>query len=161
VELKLPLNVISQVDIARLLRELTSLNDFFITAAARKAGTPMQPPRLTRLLDQLARDNSYNLLEEVHRLKLQSDLNQVLGKAPLMHISFAAEPSPRVIEQILAWFRTNIHPQSLLQVGLQPTIAAGCALRTANKVFDMSLRSYIKTQEPYLAQLIAGATRER
>jgi hypothetical protein len=142
-----------------MLRELTALNDFFVSAAARKAGTPMQPPRLTRQLDQLAKDNSYNLLEESHRVKLQSELSAVLNKAPLIHISFAAEPPTRFLEQVLSWFRTNIHPQVLLQVGLQPTIAAGCTLRTPNKFFDMSLRSYIKTQEPYLAQLIAGAAR--
>jgi F0F1-type ATP synthase delta subunit len=161
VELKLPLSVVSQVDVARLLRELNSLNDFFIAAAARQSGTPMQPPPLSRLLDGLARDNNCNLLNEADRQKLQSALNLIIGKAPLLHISFAAEPSSKALERILTWFRTNIHPQLLLQVGLQPTIAAGCVLRTPNKIFDMSLRSYIKTQEPYLVQLIAGAARGR
>jgi F0F1-type ATP synthase delta subunit len=160
VELKLPLTVISQIDVARLLRELNGLNDFFISASARKSGTPMQPPPLGRLLEQLAKDNGCNLLNEPDRQKLQAALNLILGKAPLLHISFAAEPPVKALEQILSWFRTNIHPQLLLQVGLQPMIAAGCVLRTPNRVFDMSLRSYIKTQEPYLAQLIAGAARE-
>jgi F0F1-type ATP synthase delta subunit len=157
VELKLPLSVISQVDVARILRELNNLNDFFISATARKSGTPMQSPPLTRLLDQLARDNNYNLLDADHRQKLQAGLNVIIGKAPLVHISFAAEPAPKALEQILSWLRGNIHPLLLVQVGLQPTIAAGCVLRTPNKVFDMSLRSYIKTQEPFLTQLIAGA----
>jgi F0F1-type ATP synthase delta subunit len=157
VELKLPNNVVSQVDVARVLREINSLNDFFAGAAKRQSGTPMQLPKLTHLLDQVASDNNLNLLEEVHRRLLADQLNLVLGKAPLLHISFAAEPSPKSLERILVWFRTNIHPQALLQVGLQPTIAAGCMLRTSNKLFDMSLRSYLKVQEPYLVQLINGA----
>ncbi|MBA3757472.1 hypothetical protein H0X09_01240 [Candidatus Saccharibacteria bacterium] len=156
-ELKLPLSVISQVDVARLLRELNGLEDFFIGLAARKPGTPMQPPRLSRLLEQIAVDNQHNLLEESSRGDLSAKLGEILNKAPLLHISFAAEPSGRALESILIWLRQNIHPQVLLAVGLQPTIAAGCVLRTPNRLFDMSMRNHLKAQEPYMVQLIQGA----
>jgi F0F1-type ATP synthase delta subunit len=86
-------------------------------------------------------------------------LNEVLGHAPLLHISFASEPSTKALEAILVWMRANIHPQTLLQVGLQPNIAAGCVLRTPSKVFDLSMRSYLQKQESYLVELIAGAAR--
>jgi F0F1-type ATP synthase delta subunit len=157
VELKLPTGVVSQVDTARLIRELNSLEDFFTAANARHAGTPMTPPRLTRMLDALAKDNNCNLLDQAQRQKLVGQLDQVLKTAPLLQVSFATEPPPRILEQILVWLRSNIHPQTLLQVGLQPTIAAGCMLRTPNKVFDMSLRSHLREQESYLVKLIAGA----
>jgi F0F1-type ATP synthase delta subunit len=157
VELKLPIGVISQIDVARLVRELNSLEDFFSAADTRKAGTPIAPPRLTRMLDNVARDNKCNLLDKTQRQQLSSQLDQILKQAPLLHISFASDPPPRTLERILVWLRANIHPQTLLQVGLQPTIAAGCTLRTPNKVFDMSLRSHLKNQESYLVQLIAGA----
>ena len=77
-----------------------------------------------------------------------------------MHISFAAEPSVKALETILVWLRDNIHPKVLLQVGLQPAVAAGCVLRTPNKVFDMSLRAYLDRQGDYLVQLIRGAVHE-
>ena len=156
-ELKLPTSLVSQTDTNRVLRELVALNDFFIGAAARKPGSNVKPPRITFLLEQLARDNKYNLLEESHRTDLKTRLEQVLKAAPLLHISFAAEPTPRVIDEILGWLRANVHSQTLLTVGLQPTIAAGCVLRTPNKIFDMSLRSYLESQEDFLAQLIQGA----
>ena len=117
----------------------------------------MTPPRLTRLLEALAKENKCNLLDQPQRRKLTQQLNQILKQAPLLHISFASDPAPRVLERILVWLRANIHSQTLLQVGLQPTIAAGCTLRTPNKVFDMSLRSQLNGQEPYLVKLIAGA----
>lgn len=158
-ELKLPLSVVSQVDVARVLRELNTLEDFFISAAARQGGTPMQPPRLTRILDQLAKENNVNLLEKTGRANLVVRLNEVLGRAPLLHISFAAEPSVKALETILVWLRDNIHPKVLLQVGLQPNIAAGCVIRTPNKIFDLSMRSFLQKQEPYLVELIAGAAR--
>lgn len=156
-ELRLPTAMVSQIDAIRLRRELSSLEDFFVAAKARAAGTSVTPPRLTRLLDQLARDNQCNLLDEKQRQELAARLDQIIKNAPLLHISFAVDPPPKVLEQILQWLRANIHPQVLLQVGLQPSIAAGCILRTPNKIFDMSLRAGLKKQEPYLAKLIAGA----
>lgn len=158
-ELKLPTSVISQSDVTRLIRELSSLEDFFATAAVRKTGTPMQLPKLTSSLNQLAKANNRNLLTQAERQQLIAVLKEVVAKAPSLHISFALDPSPKALERILVWFRNNIHPQCLLQIGLQPTIAVGCVLRTPNKIFDMSMRSYLKQQEPYLVQLIAGASR--
>ena len=155
--LKLPSNIVSQTDVARLIRELNGLDDFFIGAKNRPSGTSVQPPRLSRLMDGLSRENGVNLLEEKHRTKLMEMLKEVHKSAPSMHISFAVEPSPKALEQVLIWMRQNIHPQVLLSVGLQPAIAAGCILRTTNKVFDMSLRSYLKQQSPYLTRLIRGA----
>ncbi|MGA3150399.1 MAG: hypothetical protein ABSD10_02155 [Candidatus Saccharimonadales bacterium] len=156
-ELKIPNTVMSQIDVARLIRELNNLEDFFTSVATRQSGTPMTPPRLSRTLDSLARSNKFNLLDKNQRGELNNKLDQVLKSAPLLHISFASEPSPQVMERILVWLRINIHPQTLVQVGLQPTIAAGCVLRTPNKIFDLSLRTRLKQQEPYLVTLIAGA----
>jgi F0F1-type ATP synthase delta subunit len=159
-EFKLPLGIVSQVDVARMLREVNNINEFFIQANVRKAGSSMQTPKTSRLLEQIARDNEYNLLEENDRQRLAGSLDQILGKAPLIHISFAAEPSPSAVEKILVWFRSSIHPQALLQVGLQPNIAAGCVVRTHNKVFDMSLREHLSQQQKYLVQLIDTAAKK-
>lgn len=156
-ELKLPTSIVGQTDINRLLRELAALDDFFLAAAARAAGTPVKPPRITFMLEQAARDNKFNLLEEASRDELKTKLQAVLKSAPVLHISFAAEPSPRTTDSILSWLRTNIHPQALVVIGLQPTIAAGCVLRSGNQIFDMSLRTRLQQQESYLVKLIEGA----
>ncbi|HEX5448300.1 MAG TPA: F0F1 ATP synthase subunit delta [Candidatus Saccharimonadales bacterium] len=156
-QLRLPSAVVSPSDIARMMRELNGLDDFFVDAETRKAGTTVKLPKLTRSLDQLARDNGINLLQEAERSKLMESLKTVSRQAPNLHISFAVEPSPKSLEKILIWMRRNIHPQTLLSVGLQPAIAAGCVLRTPNKVFDMSLRNALNRQTSYLSQLIKGA----
>jgi F0F1-type ATP synthase delta subunit len=155
--LKLPSDLIGLADIARLTRELNSLNDFFAGAKTRTAGTALPPPKVSRVLNNMANDNKINLLNEDERTRLQKSLGEIYAHAPSMHISFAVEPSPKALEKILVWVRQNIHPQALLQVGLQPGIAAGCMLRTTNKVFDMSLRSDLQKQSGYLTQLIRGA----
>lgn len=156
-ELKLPISVVSPVDINRLKREIEALDDFFLSASARATGTPVKPPRVTFMLEQLARDNKHNLLDANHRSTLKAGLEAVNQTAPVLHISFAAEPSPRVTDAVLGWLRSNIHPQALLVIGLQPTIAAGLVLRTPNKIFDMSLRTHLQKQEGYLVKLIEGA----
>lgn len=159
-KLVLPPGVVSAADVNRLIRELASLNDYFLSSAARKGGTAVQPPRVTRILNDIATAGKYNLLDEKERQNLVSEIKTIQTSAPLIHISFASEPSPSALGQILVWLRTNIHPYTLLQVGLQPTISAGCVLRTPNKVFDMSLRSYLDNQKGYLVELVKGAVRE-
>lgn len=121
----------------------------------------MQPPKLTRVLNQLAAENNINLLELTERTKLSNALGELYKHAPSLHISFAAEPSPKALEKLVVWIRNNIHPQALIQVGLQPSIAAGCFLRTPNQTFDMSLRANLKKSEPQLLKLIAGAVNGR
>src|SRR4051812_37150452 len=96
--LKLPSTVISRVDVARLMRELTGLNDFFVGAGARTAGTSMQLPKLSRLIDQIARENNINLLDASHRKAMMERLKNIYDHAPSFHISFATEPSPKALE---------------------------------------------------------------
>lgn len=155
--LRLPNSIISSIDIGRLLRELNNLDDFFVGVKNRQSGTSMQLPKLSRQLDQLSHDNEINLLDESHRENLNKTLTAIYETAPKMHISFASEPSSKPFETILVWLRKNIHPHTLVTVGLQPAIAAGCVIRTSNKLFDMSLRAGLEQQRPYLAKLIKGA----
>jgi F0F1-type ATP synthase delta subunit len=159
--LKLSNLVISPADVSRLRRELVGLNDFFVDAQARQAGTAMRLPKLTRLLNELAKDNSVNLLEEADRNRLSEALGTIYEDAPTLHISFASEPSPKALEKLIIWIRGNIHPQALVQVGLQPSVAVGCFLRTPNKTFDMSLRASLKKSQPQLVKLIDGAINGR
>lgn len=159
-QLRLTPSIVGAVEINRLLRELDNLNDFFVAARIRTPGTAVQPPKISGMLSQLAIENKLNLIEESSRAALIKGLTQIVHDAPNLHISFASEPSPKALEKILIWMRGNIHPHVLLRVGLQPAIAAGCVLRTPNKVFDMSMRNNLKNQEPYLVKLIVGASNE-
>ena len=158
-ELKLPQTIISRIDVARVMREIETLNDFLVGAKVRKTGQPMQLPRLSRQLEDLARDNERNLLEESQRKEVLGKLNQIIGSAPSIHISFAAEPNIKAINRILLWFRESVDPQVLIQVGLQPNIAVGCVVRSPNILFDLSMRQYLAQQEPYLTQLLKETAR--
>jgi hypothetical protein len=159
--LKLPTSVLNQGDILRLMREINTMDDFFVAAKARQPGTPLQPPKTSRILDQLAQGNGLNLIDANQRQNLYKNLESLAKNAPSLHISFASEPTPRALEPILVWLRENIHPQILLQVGYRPAIAAGCVLRTPNKIFDMSLGVHLQKQVPVLMKLIGGVANGR
>jgi hypothetical protein len=148
----LPSLVVGPMDIGRLTREVEALNEYLRQAALRSPGqdTP-KLPRTTRMLDELAILNKLNLLLPTDRTRLASSLAELTAKAPTLHISFAVDPSA-FVDKIIIWLRQNIHPQLLLRIGLQPTIAAGCVVRTPNHYYDLSLRKHFAAKHDLLIQ---------
>ena len=156
--LHLPNSVVTKVDVGRLLRELEQVDEFLHQSAVRAPGTPVKLPRTSRLFDEVVAENKLNLLQEADRTRLLTFVRQIQTSAPVMHISFSADPSPRFVQKLITWLRAEIHPIVLLQIGLQPNIGAGCVVRTTNKYFDLSLRSRFKDHRPDLAKLMQGSS---
>lgn len=152
--LQLPISVISRVDVGRLLREVDALDDFLKQSAIREPGTPIKLPRTSRLFDETVTANQINVLHDEDRRRLKVFLTEVRNSAPMLHMSFSADPSPLFTQKLLTWLRSELHPVVLLQVGLQPNIGAGCVVRTTNKYFDFSLRSRFKEKGQILTDLL-------
>lgn len=153
--LELPTILFGPVEVHRLQREIEALEEFIIQARIRTPDKPVALPRTSRILEALAGNNNLDLDEAKDRTKLRQFLVAVAGKAPVIHMSFAVDPSAAFTAKIVAWLRTNIHPYALLQLGLQPTIAAGCILRTPNKEFDFSLRNRFSHKGQLLIDTLA------
>ncbi len=154
----LPILIFGLPEVRRLKLELEALEDFMRQSQIREPGKQPLLPRLSRMCEALAADNKLNLLQEADRKRLQLFLANVIHAAPTLHISFAADPSSAFTAKIVTWMRTQLHPYALLQVGLQPTIAAGCVVRTLNKEFDFSLReNLIKHEDLLMAAIEAEA----
>ena len=155
--LALPTLVFGMVEVHRLQRELEALDEYFRQSEIREAGKQPPLPRVSRLLDACVEDNHLNLVMPEDRQRLTEFLRKIASTAPTIHVSFAADPSSAFTAKIVAWLRGNIHPQALLQLGLQPNIAAGCIVRTNNKVFDFSLRKHFDTRRDLLIDAISKA----
>ena len=154
--IQLPLAVVSRTDVSKCLRELESVEDFFHQSALRGV-QPKDLPTVGRVLDSLAKSNSMSLLKAEDRVKLMQFLARLKVKAPVVHISFPVEASGDFIAQLLEWFRKEIHPHVVLQIGLQPELAAGCVLRTNSKYFDFSFRKHFeRSKEKLVAALEAS-----
>jgi F0F1-type ATP synthase delta subunit len=163
--MKLPMLVFGVVEVRRLKRELESLEEYMNQARLREPGKQASLPRVSRLLDALAAENHLNLLQSEDRKQLKTFLGLIEKHAPVIHMSFATDPSSAFTAKVVTWLRNNIDPSVLLEIGLQPTIAAGAILRTNNKIFDLSLRDRFAVSEKLLiesleaeAALVAPAT---
>ena len=157
-EPKLPVLVYGLVEVRRLLREIENVDDFMRQAVVREPGTQPGLPRVTRILDALATDNNRNLLQQGDRQELREFLSKIEKTSPTIHVSFASDPSSAFVSKLVTWLRGNIHPTVLLQIGLQPNIAAGCIVRTPNKQFDLSLRENLRNQRAKLIEALNIST---
>lgn len=151
--LRLPAAMVSRGDVSRCLRELDGLNDYFHQAAVR-GNKDQALPQVSLVLEGLAAANGANLLHGAHRDQLKSFLTQVRAKAPVVHMSFPSAASNQFIARIVEWFRTEVDSHTLLHVGLQPELAAGCTLRTLNKSFDFSFRKRFEQSKQKLMAAI-------
>jgi hypothetical protein len=153
--LALPSLVSSPTDVGRLVRELEAIEELFLQLQLRKGGDPLKLPRTSYLLDRLVELNQLNILNPDERQQLKAFLIAIKEQAPILHISFSADPSATFLDKLMVWLRQEIHPAVLVNVGLQPNIGAGCIVRTANHQLDFSLRqSFIKNRELLISQLI-------
>lgn len=155
VQILFPDQLVSSVDLARMTRELTALDDSLHQASLREPGQPVKLARSSQTLEELARVNNASLLDPAHRTRMIEILKVLLAHAPRIHISFAVEPSAAFTREVITWLRKNVHELIILDVGLQPTLAAGCTVRTDNKVFDMSLRHRFEDSRHLLYEKIA------
>lgn len=152
-QLALPLSVVGPVDLGRLIRELETL-DGGLTEAELRKDAEVKLPKTTRLLDTLIELNKADLLNAEHRKGLLVHLRDIQTHAPLLHMSFSADPSPLFTDKLMGWLRNEIHPQVLLTVGLQPSIGAGCLVRTTNKFFDFTLRENFQQKSGLLMEAL-------
>ncbi len=159
--LKLPSRLVSSVDLSRVIRELKNLDDWLNQASLRSGGKAVTMPKTSVSLEEVASINGVSLLDASHRTQLLNALTGFSVHAPRIHMSFAVEPSAQFLLQTVSWLRSNINPVLLLEVGLQPTIAAGCTVRTTNKLFDMSLRHRFVESRAELIKSIAEVTRAK
>lgn len=153
-QIVLPHQLISSVDLARLTRELVALDESLRQAELRTPGQSTHLSRSSQTLEELAKANHVHLTDQAQRTQLIELLRAFEAHAPRIHMGLATEPTSAFTRKIVIWMRANIHPLVLLEVGLQPTIAAGCTIRTTNKMFDMSLRNHFAQNRELLIQKI-------
>ncbi|HUD07249.1 MAG TPA: hypothetical protein VMR34_05160 [Candidatus Saccharimonadales bacterium] len=156
----LPINIITLSDVSGLIRELENIDNFFLQVKVRRAGDSITLPKSSKSMEDLLQYNKLSLLREVDREKLKLMLMTIRSKAPKIHISFSADPTRAFLEKITAWFREEINPLILLQVGLQPNIGAGFTLRTSNHFYDFSLRQYVEDKKHLLLESLIGTIKQ-
>ena len=156
-KITLPNDVVSPTDVYRLIRELDMLDDYFRQAEIRSGGTAQAPPRYSRLLDSAVTLNGVNLLDAQQRQNLLQIFKEISETSPVLHMSFSVDPPGAYVQKIVGWLRENLQSDILLRIGLQPSIGAGCVVRTTNHAYDFSLRKYFDSKRDYFGQKLHEA----
>jgi F0F1-type ATP synthase delta subunit len=104
--------------------------------------------------------NSLQLLKSDDRKAFKALLAQIKKAAPTIHFGFATAPSLTFLAKLVSWLRTNVHPQILIRVGLEPSIIGGCIVRSTNKQFDFTLRKHFLSKHDVLVKALSGVENE-
>jgi len=154
--MKLPTSIVSTGDARRLRRDIAALEETLQAIRLRTNAPVAKLPRLSRMLEEFASTNRLNLLLPDDRHHMAVFMDYVIKKAPVLHISFASEATRKFTTELIVWLRTNYDSEMLLEVGIEPNIAAGCVVRTTNKMFDFSLISHLRQQRGLLMKTLLG-----
>ena len=149
----LPASLYTRAEVARLVREVEDLIASEHGDKLRSGEASLQMSRLLQMVsDANVGDDGPPTLQS-----LKQALTSVYQKAPVVHLSFAADPSPEFLERMVGWFRKEVNSYVLLQIGLQPSIAAGCIIRTPSKYFDLTMRKRFSEKRSVLIEQLRGS----
>lgn len=86
---------------------------------------------------------------------LQKELAIILKTAPVAHITLAASAGRTLKRQLTVWFRTQIHPHTLLTFATRSDIGGGLLLHAGSHFYDFSFRNLLLANKNRLTE-IAG-----
>ncbi len=156
----LPAALVTRADLARMVREVEQLdNDFEVQKVRDHTDEAHYAiPNMSRGLTDFLAENQLNITDAKQRTELKSRLRVMKDKAPIVHVTFAVDADPEFLQQLVAWLRTEVHPQSLLSVGLQPGLIGGMYMRTPNHIHDFSLRSVLAGKRDIILKELQAVT---
>ena len=148
----LPADTYSPDQLSVLVLELQDLAAAVRDAAARKDGSaPELSADLTALLNEnKIADNDVAAIEQ-----LAKDASATLEQAPTVHILLAAMPGRVQKRQFVAWFRTQVHPLTLLTFAARSDLGGGAIVQAGSHLYDLSFRRGIIDAKARLTE-IAG-----
>lgn len=159
-EFLLPASIIDKQDAARLVEEMERIDSIMTSDKVRDRfrKNTTETPALSEQLSAFLELNHLTITESKVRTQLVKQLRTMKDTLPVVHMTFATDADPESLQHIVAWLRETVHPQAVVSVGLQPSLVAGVYLRTANHVFDLSIRGKLKAQRGALEKEL-GAVR--
>jgi F0F1-type ATP synthase delta subunit len=140
----LPPSLIGHGELARMIREVEAVDGSLQAQKVRAEGQPMHMPEVGPVLQDFIEQNHIDLSDGKTVLALKEHLRTIKDHAPVVHMTFAVEADNLSLQKLASWLREEIHPYSLITVGLQPSLVGGVYLRTPNKVHDFTLKALLK-----------------
>lgn len=148
----LPSNVVSKIDVSRLLAEVERVDNEMTAATVRaKTGSTEQiRPVISEQLADFLKQNGLGMDTGPERSSMVRELRLLKDTVPVLHMTFSVTADAESLQTLTSWVRTSVHPQAVIAVGLQPSLVAGVYLRTPNHIHDFSVRGALEGRHSLL-----------
>jgi hypothetical protein len=152
--LHLPVDMQSPDQVSGVLVELKQYCGELRDAKTRaKVGGKADKPEAPGHLESLLKSSGISLEDMPALEALQSQLESTLKDAPVMHVTLAAPASRTLKRQLTVWFRTQVHPVSLLTFTARGDIGGGIILRAGSHIYDYSFQAAILENKSRLMEI--------
>jgi len=162
-DFSLPSSIITKIHVAKLVAEFEQVDDAMTTAGVRaKTGTAQAGQvSLSSTLKDFLVENQLRPATSNDRQALLKNLRKLKDTVPVVHMTFATQADNDSQQRLVKWLRDSVHKQTVISVGLQPSLVAGVYLRTPNKTRDLSLRGALKGQHSSLVSQLEALRARR
>lgn len=154
--LHLPIDITTPNQLSNLVVELHTyrgqLRDAAVRAKTAKK-TIVALPEISAELASLLRNSSVPATDSASLDAIYKELQTTLKTAPVMHITLAATAGQTLRRQLTVWFRTQIHPNSLLTFAVRRDIGGGVLLQAGSHFYDYSFKDRILANKSRLMEL--------
>lgn len=144
-ELRLPNTIGGKRDLILAMREIEQiLSDEIQNDVRSKYGAEQhkQSHAGRHMVDELLKEN--NLNHEIATLRqVLKSMEDFKNHSPQIRLAFSQEPDPDMYRKVVEWFRREIHPGVLVQIGVQPSIGGGFTMQTPVRRYDFSFKTKI------------------
>ena len=155
-QLHLPVDIYSPEQSSTLLMELheytAALQDAVIKAKVDTKATKTAP-EMSELLASLVHSCEVAVDDATALDGLYRNLQTALKAAPTMHITLSALPGRTLKRRLTVWFRTQVHPLSLLTFTARSDIGGGIILQAGSHLYDHSFRQQILANPKRIGEL--------
>lgn len=158
-QVSLPVDVYNPDQLNLLIIELHNLASKARSKVARSkvhkttAATDDEPELSVELANLLkankVADDDVAKLDDLHKA-----VDAALKAAPVVHVTLAGMASRLLKREITVWFRSRIHPHTLLTFAARSDIGGGIVLSAGSHAYDFSYRQMILANPSRLGELI-------
>ena len=120
------------------------------TAGTKKQVETIEP---SALLASIAKANDIDLANPASLDVLHTQLEDMMNKAPIAHITLAAAPNHSIKQQLVAWFRQQISPTMLLTFAAYSDMGGGIVVQAGSHVYDFSFKRQLLANKQKIGEI--------
>lgn len=155
--LQLPLDLYSPEQLSAIIIELRAHSGSLRDTAIRTRVSPQhdQPTaaHTSALLMAAFREAGIKPTDQPGAEKLLKQLEAIRDRAPAVHLMMAALPNRDFKRKLVEWFRTEIHPYSLLTFATRADLGGGIIIQAGSHIYNYSFREQILSHKHRISEI--------